>query len=165
MQSHSRSVSRKHLRQAAVELSNHEAANETPKQKTSRQDCRPKWRGNNDYTKAKRSWRQRREKRLDRPTKLRESDGKRMIQRLNEESGRQENVVLSTWRWCKQGWLRLSQTTDRWLRPRSSLLTVLDKFNFITIIQPVKIEKKIYFLEKKQGGHPTGWSAGNWFPQ
>ena len=30
--------------------------------------------------------------------------GKRMIQRLKEESGRQENAVLSTWRWCKQSW-------------------------------------------------------------
>ena len=38
----------------------------------------------------------------------------RMIQRLNKESGCQENVVLSTWRWCKQGWLSLSQMTDRW---------------------------------------------------
>ena len=56
---------------------------------------------------------------------------KRMIQRLNEESGRQENVVLSTWRRCKQGWPLLSQTTDRWPRPRASLLTVLNKFNFI----------------------------------
>ena len=27
-----------------------------------------------------------------------EEGGKRMIQRLNEESGRQENAVLSTWR-------------------------------------------------------------------
>ena len=33
---------------------------------------------------------------------------KRMIQRLNEESGHQENVVMSTWKSCKQGWLRLS---------------------------------------------------------
>jgi len=59
--------------------------------------------------------------------------GKRIIQRLNEESGRQENAVLSTWRWCKQGWLRLSQMTDHWPRPHSSLLTVLNKFNFIKI--------------------------------
>ena len=29
--------------------------------------------------------------------------GKRMIQRLNKESGRQENAALSTRRWCKQG--------------------------------------------------------------
>ena len=47
--------------------------------------------------------------------------GKRMIQRINEENGHQENTVLSTWRWCKQG------------RPRCLLLTVLNKylFNFI----------------------------------
>ena len=50
----------------------------------------------------------------------------RMIQRLNEESDRQENAVLSTWRWCKKGWLRLSQTTDRWPR-RRFLLTLLKK--------------------------------------
>ena len=61
--------------------------------------------------------------------------GKRMIQRLNEESGRQENTVLSTWRWCKQALLLLSQTADRWPRPRSSLLTVLNKFNFIKFRQ------------------------------
>ena len=58
-------------------------------------------------------------------------EGKRMIQRLNEESGHQENAVLSTWRWCKQCWLRLSQTSDRWPHPHSSLLTVLNKFNII----------------------------------
>ena len=52
--------------------------------------------------------------------KQQESGGKRTIQRLNEESGHQENVVLSTWRWCKQGWLHLSQTTDCWSSPRSS---------------------------------------------
>ena len=59
--------------------------------------------------------------------------GKRMIQRLNEENGRQENTVLSTWRWCKQGWPRLSQTTDHWPRLRSLLLTLLNKclFNLI----------------------------------
>ena len=56
--------------------------------------------------------------------------GKRMIQRLNEENGRHENTVLSTWRWCKQGWPRLSQTTDRWPRPRSLLLTLLNKYLF-----------------------------------
>ena len=61
--------------------------------------------------------------------------GQRMIQRLNEESGRQENVVLSIWRWCKQGWLCLSQTTDPWPLPRYSLLTVLNKFNFMYIIK------------------------------
>ena len=61
--------------------------------------------------------------------------GKRMIQRLNEESGRQENAVLSTGRWCKQGRPLLSQTTDRWSRPPSLLLTVLNKyFNFIYIV-------------------------------
>ena len=56
--------------------------------------------------------------------------GKRMIQRLNEENGRHENTVLSTWRWCKQGWPRLSETTDRWPRPRYLLLTVLSKYLF-----------------------------------
>ena len=56
--------------------------------------------------------------------------GKRMIQRLNEENGRHENTVLSTWRWCKQGWLRLSQATDRWPRLRSLLLTLLNKYLF-----------------------------------
>ena len=57
--------------------------------------------------------------------------GKRMIQRLNEENGRHKNTVLSTWSWCKQGWQRLSQTTDP--RPRSLLLTLLNKnlFNLI----------------------------------
>ena len=56
--------------------------------------------------------------------------GKRMIKRLNEENGSHENTVLSTWRWCKQGWPRLSQTTDRWPRSRSLLLTVLNKYLF-----------------------------------
>ena len=38
-------------------------------------------------------------KRFDRNSKKqRESNGKRMIQRLNEENGRHENTVLSTWR-------------------------------------------------------------------
>ena len=62
--------------------------------------------------------------------KGRRDGGKRMIQRLNEENGHQENTV---WRWCKQGWPRLSQMTDRWPRPWSLLLTVLNKylFNFI----------------------------------
>ena len=64
--------------------------------------------------------------------------GKRMIQRLNEESGRQENTVLSTWRWCKQALLLLNQTADRWPRPRSSLLTVLNKFNFIKFRQRLR---------------------------
>ena len=43
MQNHSCSVSRKHRRQAVVELSNHEVADETPKQKTmaERRDERP----------------------------------------------------------------------------------------------------------------------------
>ena len=58
-------------------------------------------------------------------------EGKRMIQRLNEESGHQKNAVLSTWRWCKHCWLRLSQTSDRWPHPHSSLLTELNKFNII----------------------------------
>ena len=54
-----------------------------------------------------------------------------MIQRLNKESGHQEKVLISTQRWFKQGWLRLSQITDRWPHPRSSLLTVLNRFNFM----------------------------------
>ena len=62
--------------------------------------------------------------------------GKRMILRLNKESGHQENVVLSAWRWCKQGCPRLSQTTDHWPRLYSSLLTVLNKFNFIERFLP-----------------------------
>ena len=58
--------------------------------------------------------------------------GKRMIQRLNEESGYQKNAVLSTWRWCKQGWPRLSQMTDCWSRACSLLLTELNiLFNFM----------------------------------
>ena len=56
--------------------------------------------------------------------------GKRLMQRLNEENDRHENTVLSTWRWCKQGWPRLSQTTDRWPRPHSLLLTVFNKYLF-----------------------------------
>ena len=56
--------------------------------------------------------------------------GKRMIKRLNEENGSHENTVLSTWRWCKQGWPRLNQTTDRWPRSRSLLLTLLNKYLF-----------------------------------
>ena len=55
---------------------------------------------------------------------------KRMIQRLNEENGRCENTVLSTSRRCKQGWPCLSQTTDRWPRSRSLLLTLLNKYLF-----------------------------------
>ena len=60
--------------------------------------------------------------------------GKRMIQRLNEENGRYENTVLSTWRWCKQGWPRLSQTTDCWPCPHSFLLTVSNKYLFNLMI-------------------------------
>ena len=63
--------------------------------------------------------------------------GKRMIPRLNEENGRQENTVPSTWKWCKQGWPRLSQTTDRWPRPRSLLLTVLNILFNLDIYQPL----------------------------
>ena len=74
-------------------------------------------------------------RRFDRNSKKqRESDGKRMIQRLNEENGRQENTVPSTWRWCKQGSPCLSQTTDCWPRPRSLLLTVLNKYLFNPIL-------------------------------
>ena len=57
----------------------------------------------------------------------------------NEENGRHENTVLSTWRWCKQGWPRLSQTTDRWPRSPSLLLTLLNKYLFNLI----KIFKKV----------------------
>ena len=60
--------------------------------------------------------------------------GQRMIQRLHEENCRHKNTVLSTWRWCKQGWPRLSQTTDRWPRSRSLLLTLLNKYLFNLII-------------------------------
>ena len=63
----------------------------------------------------------------------RRDGGKRMIQRLNEENGRRENTVLSTWRRCKQGWPRLSQTTDRWPRSRSLLLNKY-LFNLIYIL-------------------------------
>ena len=70
-------------------------------------------------------------KRFDRNSKKqREWDGKRMIQRLNEENGRHENTVLSTWRRCKQGRPRMSQTTDRWPRSRFLLLTLLNKYLF-----------------------------------
>ena len=61
-----------------------------------------------------------------------------MIQRLNEETGCHENTVLSTWRWRKQGWPRLSQTTDRWPRSRSLLLTLLNKYIF-NLIKKYKI--------------------------
>ena len=62
--------------------------------------------------------------------------GKRMIQRLNEENGRQENDVRSTRRWCKHGRPSLSQTTDCWKRLCSLSLTVLYKylFNFIKLL-------------------------------
>ena len=40
----------------------------------------------------------------------------------------------------KQGQLHLSQMTDCWPRPRSSFLTVLNKFNFIIIITVVSQE-------------------------
>ena len=65
--------------------------------------------------------------------------GKRMIHRLNEENGRHENTVLSTWRRCKQGWPRLSQTTDRWPRSRSLLWTLLNKYLIFNLM-------KIYFF-------------------
>ena len=68
----------------------------------------------------------------------------RMIQRLNEESGRQENAVLRTWRWCKKGWLRLSQTTDRWPRPRS-LLTVL-KIIYLTSLKTLPSTVPLVFI-------------------
>ena len=70
--------------------------------------------------------------------------GKRMIQRLNEENGRHENTVLSTWRWCKQGWPRLSQTTDRWPRPRS-LLTVL-KIIYLTSLKTLPSTVPLVFI-------------------
>ena len=76
--------------------------------------------------------------------------GKRMIQRLNEENCRHKNTVLSTWRWCKQGWPRLSQTTDRWPCSHSLLLTLLNKylFNLIIILnlQLELISNYLYFI-------------------
>ena len=77
-----------------------------------------------------------------------ERDGsKRMIQRLNKENGQQENAVLSTWRWCKQGQPHLSQMTDHWNCQCSLLLTVLNKYLFINFI-------KLLFR-----GHP--WDQSN----
>ena len=77
--------------------------------------------------KSQHIWRQWRKKTAWLNTKKQqESDSKRMIQRLSEESGQQENTVLSTWKWCKQGWLHLSQRTDHWPRPCSLLLTVIN---------------------------------------
>ena len=67
-----------------------------------------------------------------------------MILRPNEENGRQENTVLSTWRWCKQGWPRLSQTTDRWPRPRS-LLTVL-KIIYLTSLKTLPSTVPLVFI-------------------
>ena len=67
-----------------------------------------------------------------------------MILRPNEENGRQENTVLSTWRWCKQGWPRLSQTTGRWPRPRS-LLTVLKKF-YLTSLKTLPSTVPLVFI-------------------
>ena len=79
--------------------------------------------------------------------------GKRMIQRLNEENGRHENTVLSTWRWCKQGWPRLSQTTDRWPRSHPLLLTLLNKYSFTVIF----IRKWVTFNSHRTGlGHQNG---------
>ena len=57
--------------------------------------------------------------------------GKRTIQRLNETWGHQENAVLRTWSWCKQGWLHSSNQTDCWLTTRDST-TVLLKETLIT---------------------------------
>ena len=71
--------------------------------------------------------------------------GKRTIQRPNEENGRQENTVLSTWRWCEQGWPRLSQTTYRWPRPRSLLLTVLKKF-YLTSLKTLPSTVPLVFI-------------------
>ena len=70
--------------------------------------------------------------------------GKRMIQRPNEENDRQESVVLSAWRWFKQGWPRLSQTTDRWPRPRS-LLTVL-KIIYLTSLKTLPSTVPLVFI-------------------
>ena len=47
---------------------------------------------------------------------------KRTIQRLNEACGLQENAVLRTWSWCKQGWLHSSNQTDCWLTTRDTVL-------------------------------------------
>ena len=71
---------------------------------------------------------------------------KRMIQRLNEENARQENAVLSTWGWCKQGWPHLSQTTDHWKRPCSLSFTVFNKYLF-------------NFIKRLFRGHP--WDQSN----
>ena len=51
--------------------------------------------------------------------------GKRTIQRLNETWGHQENAVLRTWSWCKQGWLHSSNQTDCWLTTRDSTTVLL----------------------------------------
>ena len=71
--------------------------------------------------------------------------GKIMIHRLNEETGRHENTVLSTWRWYKQGWPRLSQTTDRWPRSRSLLLTALNKYLFNSFKSPSSVSIPAFF--------------------
>ena len=71
--------------------------------------------------------------------------GKRTIQRPNEENGRQENTVLRTWRWCEQGWPRLSQTTYRWPRPRSLLLTVLKRF-YLTSLKTLPSTVPLVFI-------------------
>ena len=84
--------------------------------------------------------------------------GKRMFQRLNVESGHRENALLSTWRWCKQGWPHLSQMTDRWARPHSLLLTMLKKYfinlNFSQIILLLLLfSKTCEFWSSKANSH------------
>ena len=79
--------------------------------------------------------------------------GIRMIQRLKEESCRQENAELSTWRWCRQGRPRLSQTTDRWPRPRSLFLTVLNNLWAL----PMLLEYTHFSVYVFTIGHVTFW--------
>ena len=73
--------------------------------------------------------------------------GKRMIQRLNEENGRQENTLLSTWRWFKEGWPR----------PRSLLLTALNiyltSFNHLLSRGASKVTKNGFFKPQAHNLH------------
>ena len=57
----------------------------------------------------------------------------------------------------KQGQLHLSQTTDCWLCPRSSFLTVLNKFNFIIIITVVLQEINGLSLSWPESSISTTW--------
>ena len=122
-QNHSRSVSRKHRRQAVVELSNHEIANTQTKTMAKRRDEHPAKIVGPSYEETtialKPSVAEDNEerKRLYRTVKKqRESDGKRMIQRLN---------ARKTLYWAHGGDTSMA---ERWPRPRSLLLTVLNKY-------------------------------------